>query len=253
MSRKIYITVDFPRGWDYNLFKKEKGIFMILIISKSRKDARSLAEMFHIMGVIAYAATPSEALSEISLTYSAAIVMNPSLLPAKDEYVVRLRRYASIPIFAYSDTEAEDDRLIFDGIIKSTSYASSALLAVSEHNIGCDIKAPGVYKLAGIDASAALPLPLYFERPLPLTKTEAMILRTLIVSYPNPMGAKEILKYAFRQTRTPEIANIRTHISVINKKFREISGRNLIALSVGEGYVVLTPELIQKSEEALIK
>ena len=224
---------------------------MILIINKSKKDARSLAEIFHIMGVLAYAATPGEALSEISLQYSAVIVMNPSLLPAKEEYAARLRSYAHIPIFAYCDTEKPEDKITFDGVIKSSSYATSILSVISEYNYENGVKAPGIYRLAGIDASMTLKTPLYFGKPLPLTKTEAMILKTLIVTYPRPTSAKEVLKYAFKQNKTPEASNIRTHISVINKKFRAVAERNLIALTVGEGYVILTPELMPSFNAAL--
>ena len=96
-----------------------------------------------------------------------------------------------------------------------------------------------------------LKTPLYFGKPLPLTKTEAMILKTLIVTYPRPTSAKEVLKYAFKQNKTPEASNIRTHISVINKKFRAVAERNLIALTVGEGYVILTPELMPSFNAAL--
>ena len=224
---------------------------MILIINKSKKDARSLAEIFHIMGVLAYAATPAEALSEISLQYSAVIVMTPALLPAKEEYAARLRSYAHVPIFAYCDTEEIEDKIIFDGVIKSSAYATSILSVISEYNAENGVKAPGIYRLAGIDASMALKTPLYFGKPLPLTKTEAMILKTLIATYPRPSGAKEILKYAFKQNKIPETSNIRTHISVINKKFREIADRNLIVLTVGEGYVVLTPELMSDFKETV--
>ena len=226
---------------------------MLLIINKSKKDARSLAEMLHIMGVIAHATSPSEALSEISLDYSAALVMNPSLLPAMEEYVQRLRSYANIPIFAYSDTDFEGGKFIFDGVIKSNSYASSVLSIISEYNTENQIKAPGIYRLAGIDASMMLKAPLYFGKPIPLTKTEAMILKTLIVTYPRPTSAKEILKYAFKQSKTPEASNIRTHISVINKKFREIADRNLIALSGKTGYVIMTPELMPSFKQAITK
>ena len=43
----------------------------------------------------------------------------------------------------------------------------------------------------------------------------------------------------------PEESGIRTHISIMNKKFREITGRNLTVLTPGEGYRVLTPEIAE--------
>ena len=218
---------------------------MILIINKSRRDARALAEMFRIMGVLAFGTTPSEALSEISNRFSATIIMNPDTLADKEDYASRKRSYANVPIFSISDNSKYEDSLIFDGIINCGSYASRILDYLTNYAENKDIKSPGAYKLARIDASAHLGTPLYFNRALPFTKTETMILRALITAYPTPSVAKEILKYAFRQTRLPEPSNIRTHISVMNKKFREITDRNLITLTPGLGYRILTTEIIE--------
>ena len=72
-----------------------------------------------------------------------------------------------------------------------------------------------------------------------------MIVKYLIRTYPRPTSAEEILRYAYRESRTPEISNIRTHISIINKKFRKLTERNLIEMSFGKGYRVLTPEVAE--------
>ena len=192
--------------------------------------------------------TPSEAFSEISPNYSAVILMNPNILADKEDYASRLRSYASIPIFAMSDEPSPIDTVIFDGVIKGTPYASKILSYVTNFCIECGIKPPGTYKLAGIDASVNLTTPTYFNKALVYTKTELMILRTLIATYPNPIGAPLILKYAFKPTKKPELPNIRTHISIMNKKFRDITNRNVIVLTPSEGYRILTPEI----REALI-
>ncbi len=217
---------------------------MILVINRSKKAARNLAETFYYMGIVAYGTTPSEALSEISLRYSAVIVMNPSALADKDDYVARLRSYARIPVFAMTDEPDEKDNIIFDKVMKMSTYASVVIDKIGDYCDENKLRIPGVYKLAGLDLSFFLNTPTYMFTALSLTKTELMLLRTLIRTYPQPTDAKEILKYAFRQSRLPDPANVRTHISVINKKFRAISKRNLITLTVGEGYRILTPEII---------
>ena len=76
-----------------------------------------------------------------------------------------------------------------------------------------------------------------------------MILRYLIAYYPTPQSAKRIVKYAYKPTKKPEISSIRTHISVMNKKFRELTGRNLLLSLDKEGYVVSTPELVKTLTE----
>jgi hypothetical protein len=59
-----------------------------------------------------------------------------------------------------------------------------------------------------------------------------------------PQSAKSIVKYAYKPGKKPEIASIRTHISVMNRKFREITGKNLFVGIEKEGYVVSTPEIL---------
>jgi len=241
MSRK---SLDQRLHYRYNLIEMRKSTAMILTISKTPKHAHSISEMFYYMGIPCYAATPSEALSEISPIYSSVIIIAPNYLADKKDYVSRLRAYADVPIFALTDSPDEYDGLISDGIIAQTSYVSKILNYLVEYTRENDRKIPGLYKLAGIDASVDLNLPIYFNKPLQFTKTETMILRVLISLYPVHLDAKNILKYAFRQSKLPENANVRTHISIMNKKFRQVTNRNLILSTPGLGYRILTPEII---------
>ncbi|MBQ9487791.1 MAG: hypothetical protein IJU91_08360, partial [Selenomonadaceae bacterium] len=79
-----------------------------------------------------------------------------------------------------------------------------------------------------------------------------MILRTLILYYPLCVSAKAIIKYAYRPSRAPQLCNIRTHISVMNRKFRMLTGRNLIGPIAGNGYTILTPELLAEEKETAL-
>ncbi len=217
---------------------------MILIINKSKKEARGLSDMFYYMGILAYGVTPTEALSEVSPIYRAIILMSPDNLPDKDDYVARLRSYSQIPIFAMTASHDNHDVILFDGILKKGTYAAYIYKFICDYSYKYGTKLPGSYHLSGINASCDNNAPLYFFKALPFTKTETMILRTLIRTYPRPTSAKEILKYAFRPSKIPDISNIRTHVSIMNKKFREATGRNIITYEIGEGYRVLTPEII---------
>ena len=202
---------------------------MILIINKSKKEARGLSDMFYYMGILAYGVTPAEALSEISPIYRAIILMSPDNLPDKEDYVARLRSYAQIPIFAMTASHDNHDVILFDEVIKKGTYASYIYKSICDYSYKYGTKLPGSYQLSGINASCDNIAPLYFFKALPFTKTETMILRTLIRTYPQPTSAKEILKYAFRPSKIPDISNIRTHISIMNKKFRDVTGRNMRA------------------------
>lgn len=216
---------------------------MILVINKSKRDAKSLAEMFYLMGILSRGVTPTEALSEISLQYKVAIVMSPELLPDKEDFLVRLRSYAEIPIILMTDEPDGRDEHLFDLIIKRSSYGSKVIEQIRRYCQTAGIEPPGTYYLDGINASATSRIPTFLFSELPLTRTELMLLRTLIKTYPRRVSASEILKYAFRQNRVPDISNVRTHISMINKKFNLINGKNLIGFNDGKGYIILTPKV----------
>ncbi|MBO7305020.1 MAG: hypothetical protein J6V09_07355 [Clostridia bacterium] len=215
---------------------------MILIINKSKKDARGLSDMFYYMGQPAQVVTPSEALSEISPIYRAVIIMNPRALGDEAEYLSRLRSYADVPIFALTDYPVAREAH-YDGILQKDAYASKIFSYICDCATADKRALPGQYLLAGLDASINLRFVEYFGHAISFTRTEAMIIRTLIRLYPLPISSRDILKYAFRPARAPELANVRTHISVINKKFRELTERPLIVLESGKGYRILTPEL----------
>ncbi len=217
---------------------------MLLIISNNNKIARSISDTFHYMSILSYAATPHEALSEISSLYRAALIVNPESFADINDYVVRIKRYKSdLPIFALCEDKPPSHYPdIFDGIFTRPSFTpalAEKIIAFANDNNRARI---GDYYLAGFDASSHTIGVNYFFTRINFTKTEAMILRYLIRSYPMPQRAENILKYAFKPSRTPEVSSIRTHLSIMNKKLEEIVGRKMIILSPGEGYLITTPE-----------
>lgn len=224
---------------------------MILIIDRSKKNRDTLGDIFRYMGILAYACSPKEATAELSAQYHAIIIANPTSLVDIADFTYRLRSYAShVPLFSLSETSLpESYEKLFAINFKNTSNSSEIARAIIEY---CKLSGKyviGKYLLAGIDASADREIPLYFDTPLPFTKTETMILRYLTVAYPTPKDAGKILKYAFKERRSPEVCGVRTHISVMNRKFREIYGRNLISNTLGEGYSILTAERMSEARE----
>ena len=218
---------------------------MILIVDKSRKNASSLADMFFYMGVLARGSTVGEAFSEISDIYRAVLIISPESFPDAEDFIKRLRTYNStVPIFAVGNTQ-KDCSALFAHVFSSGTYASRIMAKILEYTLDHSLPQPGDYKLAGMDLSCDMATPTYFWTPLPFTKTEGMIIKYLIRTYPRPTSAEEILKYAYRESRTPDVSNIRTHISIINKKFRTLTGRNLLEMSFGKGYRILTPEVAE--------
>ena len=215
---------------------------MILVIDKTKKNAVSVAEMFFYMGVLTKGVTISDAFSEISNAYRAIVLLSPEAYPDAEDFIRRLRSYnLTAPIFTIGETESANYRHTPMSFSRS-SYAAEILSKILQYAIDNRLPMPGDYKLAGLDLSCDAQTYSYFWTPFPLTKTEAMIVKYLIRTYPRQTSAEEILKYAYRETRTPEASNVRTHISVINRKFRELTGRNLIDMRIGVGYNIITPE-----------
>lgn len=220
---------------------------MILIISKSKKQALAISDAMFYMGHLSVGATPPEALSEISFMYRAAVIVAPDSFPDIKDYITRLKSYLkTVPIFALG---AEENEEIFDKNFRINTSTPRLIAEIYEYTYEHGLPVPGTYKLAGFDLSSYLPRPKYFCTELPFSRTELMILRALIRHYPHPQKAEKILKYAFRQSRLPSPANIRTHISIINKKFKIISGRNVIEMIKDKGYIILTPEISKKISE----
>ena len=167
---------------------------MILIVSRSKKSATNVADMFFYMGVLAKGATVSESFSEISAIYRSLIILSPDTFPDINDYVKRIKEYnSSIPIFAVGAVYNDSSNL-FAHVFPESAYAASIMTKILEYTYDKDLPQPGDSKLAGIDISCDLSIPRYFHTPFHITKTEATILKYLIRTYPNPTSAQEILK-----------------------------------------------------------
>ena len=217
---------------------------MLLIISQSKKLAKSVEETFYYMSILAYGATPHEALSEISGIYRAALIINPDGFPDINDYVNRLKSYKrDLPVFALTENQPKPFYSdIFDGVYTKnamTPHLARKIIDFANSNNRAKI---GDYRLAGFDASSHMIGVSYFDRKVSLTKTETMILRYLLIAYPVPQSAAKIIKYAYRSSRAPEEASIRTHISIMNKKLEEATGKRMIVHAPSKGYLILTPE-----------
>lgn len=224
---------------------------MILVIDKSKNAATNLADAFHTMGIPSNAVTPSDARGEVSDIYRAIVITSADSIPDLSEYISTLRRYApKIPMFSVGEVK-DDYSDLFCKVFCRGTYAAEIVSRMTDACIEYGYPPPAHYTLAGIDASPANGESTLFGDPLPFTKTENMIIRCLIRSYPTEMPAEDILVYAYRRDRMPEAPNVRTHVSSINKKFELITGRPLITTSYGKGYILITPEIAEARRELL--
>ena len=219
---------------------------MLLIINQSKRITRSVSEIFYYMGILSYGATPPEGLSEISELYRAVLILSPEEFPDIADYIRRLKSYkGNIPIFAVCNSESEAKYSnLFDEIYCKPISSAELVDRIMDYFVDEDRPHVGDYRLAGLNASIDQIVTHYYFRPVELTRTETMILRFLMRSYPHPMPVEKILKYAFRHSRKPEPSSIRTHISSINKKFEHQADRRMISSVPGVGYLICTPEFM---------
>ena len=155
---------------------------MVLIVNSSENDGKIAAEMFHYMGILATQRKPHAAFNEISMRYSAVLVMHPERLADVCDFVEKISSYArAVPLFAISDASPELSRAdLFASVYPSDVLSSRLADEMIDYTKKHGLPVVGDYRLAGIDLSATSYRASYFGRPLPLTKTESMILRYLI-------------------------------------------------------------------------
>ncbi len=210
---------------------------MILIIDNDKSTAQGLCNMFYFMGYLCRAIRPCELQATISQKYRAVVLTEPSRPDAILELVATVRRYAgAIPIFACEGAGRADGAA--HGVVSfpRTVYASELSDRILSYCRQHGHPTPGEYVSGALDASIDK-VTTYRDQAVCFTKTENMIVRFVIRSASSPVKPQDILKNAFRPTHLPEISNVRTHISLINRKFRELFGENLIS-STPYGYTL---------------
>ena len=222
---------------------------MLLIISRSKRLASALSESFHYMSILSYPVTPKEALSEVSVIYKAIIIIEPGSFPDIKDYITRIKELVKgIPVFAYTEQCIDELSDIFCDVFAKDTPTPMIAARIKEYADEIGLERIGRYKLAGFDASSDRVGVSYFYTRPNLTKTEAMILRYLICSYPIPQSADSILRHAFRSSRMPEASSVRTHISAINKKLDNLLNRKAISLVPKKGYFITTPEIYKNGK-----
>ncbi|MBQ4324289.1 MAG: hypothetical protein IJC29_00700 [Clostridia bacterium] len=82
--------------------------------------------------------------------------------------------------------------------------------------------------------------PTWHGTQIPLTPTEHMILRYLMLTYPQSATASELIRNCTKPGTSPTLCNIPTHIHQINRKAQAHVGVQIIGRPDGPGYRLLT-------------
>ncbi len=212
---------------------------MILVLGKDTAARKTVANMLHTLGAVCDEHDADGApLSNASLYRCVIIALPAESISGFVSYV--RKRLGDIPIFTAFDKYPDAPSR---GLALGAFSPSVGMPSVCEKIIRIcrdeGYAPPCNYKIGTLDASIGLD-GVYFEgKKVSFTKTEVMLIRALLVSHPRPLYARGLLLLAFRPTKVPEVANIRTHVSVMNKKFLFLTGKRLICANQNGQYELL--------------
>ena len=220
---------------------------MILITNDNLRDATTAADLFHYMGVLAYPTVYKDALPEASSKYRTYLLYDPDDSPMAARLVQRIKEASEgacvIEIRSGGNfASCRESKYGADAVIAGDLTGAALAREIALVRYGSADVPLSEYRIPGLLTDSADTSVSYLGERIRLTKTELMIVKFLCVTYPAPTDAKSILKYAFRQAAAPELANIRTHISVINRKAISEAGARLISSEPRVGYALIGSE-----------
>lgn len=220
---------------------------MLMIVSAKRRKAEDIAGLMRQLGIVSFVATPGEVISEIDVCYRAILIVEPELMIDPEQFVKTIRQYSPpMPIFGLYEAKKFTPHPYFDKEFTAATLSASFAVKLSDFTDKNGYNILGCYTLGGINAKPDLKEPLFFDTPIRMTKSEIMLLRLLIRTYPRPVRPKYIIKHLYKPSKAPEETCIRAHVCSLNKRFKGLVSGNLIRAVGREGYVIFTPELKEK-------
>ena len=213
---------------------------MILVIHTTNYKAQRLAESIKTRGFLAVGVAAKNALKELGPRYRAIIILEPTKIEYMDTLVDGLNNSVfAIPLFTIGEPSL---KIRAELKFSPDTSVKDIIKKIAAYLIFYNFLPIGNYRAGGFDASVYTKDTMFLDEQIPLTKTERMILRYIIKSYPVPQPIKEILRVVFPHTKMPQPSNVRAHISNMNEKFCHYIGRQKIKFIKDDGYVLITPE-----------
>ncbi len=213
---------------------------MILISGSDEGIRQTVSNMLRLLGAVCEEREFLDEATANDSMYKAVLLVCPSenITPCLD---IIEKRLGNIPTFTLLDRFCGTPSRARTALAFSTSVGlPQALDSIISECLRLGRTPPCRYRLLGIDASLKQDGVYYLGKKISFTRTEAMLLRVLLLAHPRPLYAKALLSLAFKPSRTPELANIRTHVSVMNKKFLFHTGKRLIEANENGQYALIT-------------
>ncbi len=201
---------------------------MILLYGKDDGIRKTVCNMLHLLGAICIEGDDNQPLPVSPSLLHAQIILSPEY--DIRQTIVKIRdRHPSAPLFTLLDKHpAAPSRALVDKAFSSEVSIPHALFGIIEDCRHLGRTPPCSYEALGIRAHINTDGVYYLGRKISFTKTEAMLLRALLIAHPKPLYASALLSVALSPSRELDVANVRTHVSVMNKKFLFHTGLRLI-------------------------
>ena len=211
---------------------------MIMITSNTPELARTAREIFFTMGYLSDTASPCDAPLLLCDRHRAVVALGRESERGWHEVVSAVRLiHGEIPFIAIREDITGGTLAAFDRVYPNSVYSALAVGELRALARSRGLMPVGEYSVSELCASVEGGAPSFAGKPIGLTKTEAMVLRTVIAFGGEGVSVPVILSHAFRTARAPSEAGVRTHISSINRKLRAISERACIRSGEGGYYL----------------
>jgi hypothetical protein len=238
--RRIYypiILLQIKEKVNSFVYTGKKGEKMILIYGKNKNLCLSAREIFLGMGYIPELADGDDM---PEARHHGVIILGRDDRVFGREFVQKLRTGSpKTPIIAVR----EDLLPVSDGVDAvfpcslSVAYTAREMEKIAGAR-GC--RKIGEYAVGGLSAAVGEGV-IFRGEAVEMTKAEVGILRTLLAAYPSGLSAEEIAALAFRLGREPSASGVRTHISAINRRLREVAGESLLSSLDGRYHIKIRP------------
>ncbi len=198
---------------------------MILTISNTSELSDSISSILNILGMPNYSTSVKEALNERGDIYRAILLPEPYIIDDIYSLVNALRsHFLGAKIYKIGAPYTEEIEL-FDYVIYPTNDEESATYILEE------LLRKHVDTLPRPLSKITIPrrddIAIYGNKIL-LTRTEQMLVRCIALAHPVRLNKDELLRLCLRPGSYTEGAAIRTHISIINKKARQMGYEPII-------------------------
>ena len=210
---------------------------MILLIDCDGTTARAIAGFFRYYGIPTERLGAKEACEFSKGSYTCAILCGADHSD-RDGFIAKVHTaLGECPTFIIADRFSSAE--LSDGTYGRFVLADGSLpFRINDSLQKSGRRSLFYYEREGVCLDCGGTLSVKGKASIRLTKTEAMLMRLLIDTYPTPICAERAVGCVYPDEKRPEPSVIRTHVCAVNKRVEGLVGLPLIRSVPHEGYIL---------------